>query len=280
MPSTLPKYTLRYNTMTNNVELSPEQVEEKLQETNIMKGFRTLTVLSDLLGRHNFDLNAQRGGRIYYDEASQNKLRRKVDKENPDQNEVFESYATQDGQNVVKATLTLSEDGFTPSQAITATAAKIATDGDSAYTQSAAFLLRIAAALLAEHEKSKLNIQALTDASGLAKEDADEFYGTISNLQARAFSITAVGDYLTYLISNTKVSTSLESEMKFLQGVTDEKFGEGAKDEANNTFNLLTSSIANTVYSTGFNDLIIMGDEVKDNLTSAALVEVDGQEQK
>jgi hypothetical protein len=72
----------------------------------------------------------------------------------------------------------------------------------------------------------------------------------------------------------------LEDSLQYVAGVTDEVHGEGAKEEAHNTINLLHAAIANLGFSQAFTDIQAMSDEIKNSVGEAALVELSDQEQK
>lgn len=108
-----------------------------------------------------------------------------------------------------------------------------------------------------------------------------EFYRNLSAVHARAYATTAVADMLQFIIGDDPNREDLADNMDFLnQKADDEIHGAGAKDEGSDALNMMFASITTLAFSKVMSDIIAMADETKENIGEAALVELDGSEQK
>lgn len=258
--------------------METKYTEEQLQQTNVAKGFAAFTYISDLMKRYPFDLRVNRGGRIFVDSTTNMKLRRKVIKGDSEQNHTFEAYQTRDGNNVVQATVEIRDEAFTPSMLIAGVAAKLANDpDDSTSTRIAIMMLQGASALLQEAQKENKVVQNL--AGQMHPEVADEFYRNIQDVQTRAYASVMISDLAQYAIGSNPNLVSLEDSLDFLTKVDDDKYGQGAKEEAMNTINLIHAGLTTLGFSQVFQDVQVMCDEIKNSVGDAAMVELSNSPQ-
>lgn len=252
--------------------------EDDLHSTDVAKGFESFALLSDIMQRYPFDLKATHGGRIFTDATNNTKLRRKPIKGNNLQNYMFEVYQTRDGNHVPLQQVEISSAGFTPAMLIAAVAAKVAADGPSKYNRFAILMLQGAAALLAEGEKAR---KILNDKLNPEKDPVkNQFYFNQQGIHARAYGLNIVKDIIANLIKDDASKDSFAKELAFSQTITDEKYGEGARAESMADKNLLFAALTSFLYSPAVQDVIVMGDEIKQSIGEAALAELDDNEQK
>ena len=261
-------------------QTQPQFTEEQLQDTLAAKGLAAFINISDLMQRYPFDLKVARAGRIFIDSTNNAKLRRKLIKGQPQQNYLFEAYKTVDNNNVVQSTVEISQEGFTPSMLLAAVASKVANDKDSTYNRLAIMLMQGAAALLQEGAKSQGAVESKLNPEG--KPELNQFYHNLNGILSRAYTVGIANDILKYAIGdNPNMKDTFADQLEFLRANVDETVhGEGAKAEAFDTINIALSAITNLAFSPVINDVLVMADEVKANVGEAALVELNGEEQK
>lgn len=258
-------------------EVNKQYTAEEVAQTNVAKGFEAFVYVSDLMKRYKFDLRVTRGGRIFQDPTTEMKLRRKEVKGDKDQNEIFEAYKTQDGNNVVKSTLTFDDNAFTPAMAIAATAAHMAKDSDTTATRISLLLLQAASAIMAEQDKEdKLIATKLNPEQDPTKA---EFYKNLTDLSSRAYTLTALSDVLQYTVGDNANLYDLSDTLAYASAVTDEVHGEGARAEFTANKNVLFGAIATLALSQVSKDMRVMADEIIANIGEAATVELSGTEQ-
>ena len=265
---------------TENQAPEIKYTEEQLQDTLAAKGFNAFTAISDIMRRYPFDLKVCRAGRIFVDQTNNSKLRRKLIKGQPNQNYAFEVYKTIDNNNRVQGEVEISTEGFTPSMLLAAVASKTANDKDSVYNRLAIMLMQGASALLQEGAKAQLAVETKLNPEG--KAELNTFYHNLNGLHARAYTVSILNDILQYGIGdNPNMNDTFADNLEFLRSNTDDEIhGTGAKDEAFDAINIVLSSLTNLAFAPVMNEVLIMADEVKANIGEAALVELDGQEQK
>lgn len=258
--------------------MTTEYTEEQLQDTNVAKGFKAFTFISDLMKRYVFDLRVNRGGRIFTDSTNDTKLRRKFIKGSPDQNEIFEVYKTQDGSNVPKAVVEISDTAFTPAMLLAAVASKLANDADTTTNRTAIMFIQAAAALLQEGKKEDIALANVVNKEHT--EISNEFYQNIQDVHVRAYATTMIADIAQYTIGDNDNIKGLVDTLQYLNKVTDEVHGEGARKEATDSTNLMFAAVSNLAFSGVFTDVQVMADEIKNNIGEAAMVELSGVEQQ
>lgn len=257
---------------------APQFTEEQLQETLAAKGFKAFTYMSDLMQRYPMDLDAVRAGRIFADANTNAKVRRKLIKGEANQNHTFEAYKTIDNQNVVKATLEISDEGFTPSMLAATVAAKVMLDKENGYSRLAYQFIQVASALLQEGQKAeRAEKEKLNPEGDKAKA---EYYANLKSIHARAYSVTALNDLLQIIIGDNPNLVSFSDEMAYVQQIDEAVTGPGSKEEATDALNIMFSAITNLGFSKVFQDIIVMSDEIKQNVGETALMELDNAEQK
>lgn len=271
-----PSHTRDIN-MTTETQ-APQFTEEQLQQTTAAKGFNAFVYMSDLMQRYPMDLDAVRGGRIFVDATTDAKVRRKVIKGEAQQNNIFEAYKTIDNNNVVKATVEISDDAFTPSMLASTLAAKLMMDKDNGYNLLAYQFLQVASALL--QEGAKAEIAEDTKLNPTQDPKLAEYYDNLKFTHARAYAVTAISDLLKFAVGENPNMVSFSDNMAYLNQVDDEVTGEGSRDEGLQALNLVLSSITTLGFSQTFSDIIAMSEEMKQNVGEAALMELNDQEQQ
>ena len=263
---------------TENIKADSQFTEEQLQATMAAKGFTAFTYMSDLMQRYPMDLDAIRAGRIFVDQNTNAKVRRKLIKGEADQNHTFEAYRQVESQNVPFSTVVIGDEGFTPSMLAAALAAKVMLDGENGYTRLAYQFIQVASALLQEGVKAeKAEKETLNPAN---EPNLAEYYKNLKSLHARAYATTAINDLLKITIGENPNTVSLFDEMQYVKEIDDAVTGEGSKAEAQDALNLVFTAITNLGFSQVFQDIIVMSDEVKQNVGETALMELDDAEQK
>ena len=257
---------------------NPEFTEEQLQETTAAKGFNAFVYLSDLMQRYPMDLDAIRGGRIFVDATTDAKVRRKVVKGESQQNAIFEAYKTIDNNNVVKSTVEISNNAFTPSMLAATLAAKLMMDKDNGYNLLAYQFIQVAAALL--QEGAKAEVAEDTKLNPTQDPKLTEYYDHLKFTHARAYAVTAISDLLKFAIGENPNLVSFADNMAYLNEVNDEVTGAGSREEGLQALNLVLTSITTLGFSHTFSDIIAMSEEMKQNVGEAALMELSGEEQK
>ena len=257
---------------------APQFTEEQLQETTAAKGFNAFVYLSDLMQRYPMDLDAIRGGRIFVDTTTDAKVRRKVVKGLPEQNNVFEAYKTIDNNNVVKSTVEIGDEAFTPSMLAATLAAQLMKGKENGYNLIAYQFLQVAAALLQEGAKAE-------DAEANQLNPANdpkltEYYSNLKYTHARAYAVTALNDLLKFTVGENPNMVSFADNMAYLNQVDDAVTGEGSRQEGLSALNMVLSAITGLGFSQTFSDIIAMSEEMKQNVGEAALMELNGEEQK
>ena len=228
--------------------------------------------------RYPMDLDAIRGGRIFVDTTTGSKVRRKVVKVLPEQNNVFEAYKTIDNNNVVKATVEIGDEAFTPSMLAATLAAQLMKGKENGYNLIAYQFLQVAAALLqegAKAEEAEANQLNPTNDPKLT-----EYYSNLKYTHARAYAVTALNDLLKFTVGENPNMVSFADNMAYLNQVDDTVTGEGSRQEGLSALNMVLSAITGFGFSQTFSDIIAMSEEMKQNVGEAALMELNGEEQK
>lgn len=282
---TNPQYYILVDTTPRDLDMTTENnttempyTEEQLQNTLVAKGFTAFTYVSDLMQRYPMDLNAIREGRIFSDENTSAKVRRKLIKGQPNQNSIFEAYRTRDNQNVVHSTVEISNDGFTPSMLAAALAAKLMLDRDNGYTRLAYQFIQVASALLQEGDKAER--AEATKLNPTNDPTLEKYYDVLKSIHSRAYAITAISDLLKIVAGENPNAASLADDMEYIRNIDDEVTGEGSRAEAQDALNMFLAGTVNLGFSQTFKDIIVMSDEVKENVGEAAMMELSGEEQK
>ena len=73
---------------------------------------------------------------------------------------------------------------------------------------------------------------------------------------------------------------SFADNMAYLNQVDDAVTGEGSRQEGLSALNMVLSAITGLGFSQTFSDIIAMSEEMKQNVGEAALMELNGEEQK
>lgn len=264
--------------MNSNTTNSTLPTDEELAQTETAKSFQAFVNISNLMARYNFDLRVTRAGRIYIDPKTDMKVRRKLVKGQPDQNAVFEAYRQEGSNNVVKSTLTLGDEAFTPSMAIAATAAHLANSSDTAATRIAILFLQAASAIVGENSKEVDLVNTKFNAENDPQKA--EYYNQLQDLTARSYSVTAISDILQYVVGDNPNLYCLSDSLEFASKVTDEKYGDEAELEFHHNKNLLLAAISTLAMSKPFKDIQLMADEIVSAVGEAAAVELSDAEQK
>lgn len=273
------------------VKTEEQKLEEKMENTNVIRGFRTMVWASDVLNRYPFSLKETKGGLIFSDSTTNTKLRRKKIKGQPDQNYLFEAYQTKDNQAVVQAEVEISKNAFPPSLMIAAVAAQLQRHENVETFALANVLLRSAAALIQEGEKLVSKRKELNPNANKAKANV---YDLVIHANANANAMQVVKNIQDLVLGEftkdtTQVSNFADINQRFIdirndvqraeveEGYTSEYTQEDL-DEIYNALNLLNSSITDLTFSQGFENAHTIGVEIRQALAEQATIEVDGGE--
>lgn len=273
------------------VKTEEQKLEEKLENSNVIRGFRSMVWAADVLNRHPFSLSEIKGGLIYSDSTTNMKLRRKKIQGQPDQNYLFQAYQTVDNQAVVKGEVEISKNAFPPSLIIAAVAAQLHRHESVETFALANIFLRAASALIQEGEKFVSKRKELNPNANKAKA---EVYNLVIDANSNANAMQIVKNIQDLVLGGfskdkTHVSNFADINQRFIDIRNDVKRGEVEEgytsqytqddvDELLTAVNLLNSSVTDMAFSQGFENAHTIGVEIRQALAEQATLEVEGGE--